>query len=50
MIHSFISPVNLAMLFMLGVVAVAWRRGLSPAIFTAIIGVLAVDFFFIPST
>jgi two-component system sensor histidine kinase KdpD len=48
LIHSFISPVNLAMLFMLGVVGVAWRRGLRPAIFTAVIGVLAFDFFFIP--
>jgi len=48
LIHAFISPVNLAMLFMLGVVAVAWRRGLRPAIFTAVIGVLAFDFFFIP--
>ncbi len=48
LIHAFVSPVNLAMLFMLGVVAVAWRRGLRPAIFTAIIGVLAFDFFFIP--
>jgi two-component system sensor histidine kinase KdpD len=48
LIHAFISPVNLAMLFMLGVVVVAWRRGLRPAIFTAVIGVLAFDFFFIP--
>ena len=48
LIHSFISPVNLAMLFMLGVVGVAWRRGLRPAIFTAVIGVIAFDFFFIP--
>jgi two-component system sensor histidine kinase KdpD len=48
LIHAFISPVNLAMLFMLGVVAVAWRRGLRPAIFTAIIGVIAFDFFFVP--
>ena len=48
LIHSFISPVNLAMLFMLGVVFIAWRRGLRPAIFTAVIGVLAFDFFFIP--
>jgi two-component system sensor histidine kinase KdpD len=48
LIHSFISPVNLAMLYMLGVVAIAWRRGLRPAIFTAVIGVLAFDFFFIP--
>jgi len=48
LIHSFISPVNLAMLYMLGVVAIAWKRGLRPAIFTAVIGVLAFDFFFIP--
>jgi two-component system sensor histidine kinase KdpD len=48
LIRSFISPTNLAMLYMLGVVAVAWKRGLRPAIFTAVIGVLAFDFFFIP--
>ena len=48
LIRSFISPVNLAMLFMLGVVFIAWRRGLRPAIFTAVIGVVAFDFFFIP--
>jgi two-component system sensor histidine kinase KdpD len=48
LIRSFISPVNLAMLFLLGVVFVAWRRGLRPAIFTAVIGVVAFDFFLIP--
>lgn len=48
LIHSFISPVNQAMLYLLCVVAVAWRRGLRPAIFTAVIGVLAFDFFFVP--
>lgn len=47
-IKSFISPTNLAMLFLLAVVVVAFRRGLRPAIFTAVIGVLAFDFFFIP--
>ncbi len=36
------------MLFLLAVVIVAFRKGLRPAIFTAIIGVLAFDFFFIP--
>ena len=30
LIHSFISPTNLAMLYMLGVVVIAWRRGLAP--------------------
>jgi len=48
MIKEFISPTNLAMLFLLAVVVIAFRRGLRPAIFTAIIGVIAFDFFFIP--
>jgi two-component system, OmpR family, sensor histidine kinase KdpD len=48
LIHEFISPTNLAMFYMLGVVVVAWRRGIRPAVFTAVIGVLAFDFFFIP--
>jgi two-component system sensor histidine kinase KdpD len=47
-VKSFISPTNLAMLFLLAVVVVAFRRGLRPAIFTAVIGVLAFDFFFVP--
>ncbi|WP_321504464.1 DUF4118 domain-containing protein [uncultured Methanoregula sp.] len=47
LIKSFISPTNLAMLFLLAVVVIAFRRGLRPAIFTAIIGVLAFDFFFV---
>jgi two-component system sensor histidine kinase KdpD len=48
LIKSFISPANLAMLYLLAVVIIAFRRGLKPAIFTAVIGVLAFDFFFIP--
>jgi len=48
LVKSFISATNLAMLFLLAVVVVAFRRGLRPAIFTAIVGVLAFDFFFIP--
>ena len=43
----FISPANLIMLYLLAVVVIAFRRGLRPAIFTAIIGVLAFDFFLI---
>jgi len=45
---SFISPANLIMLYLLAVVVIAFKRGLRPAIFTAIIGVLAFDFFLIP--
>jgi two-component system sensor histidine kinase KdpD len=48
LVKSFISPTNLAMLFLLAVVVMAFRKGLRPAIFTAIIGVIAFDFFFIP--
>ncbi|MDD5144298.1 DUF4118 domain-containing protein, partial [Methanoregula sp.] len=48
LIKSFISPANLVMLYLLAVVVVAFRRGLRPAIFTAVIGVLAFNFFFIP--
>jgi two-component system sensor histidine kinase KdpD len=48
LIKSFISPANLAMLYLLAVVIIAFRRGLKPAIFTAVIGVLAFDFVFIP--
>ena len=48
LVKEFISPTNLAMLFLLAVVVIAHRRGLRPVIFTAIIGVLAFDFFFIP--
>ena len=48
LIMSFISPTNLSMLYLLAVVVIAYKKGLRPAIFTAIIGVLAFDFFFIP--
>jgi two-component system sensor histidine kinase KdpD len=48
LIKSFISPANLVMLYLLAVVIMAFRRGLKPAIFTAVIGVIAFDFFFIP--
>jgi two-component system, OmpR family, sensor histidine kinase KdpD len=47
-LKSFISPTNLAMLFLLAVVVIAFRRGLRPAIFTAVIAVLAFDFFLVP--
>jgi K+-sensing histidine kinase KdpD len=46
--HGLIAATNLVMLFLLAVVIVALRFGLGPAIFTAIIGVLAFDFFIVP--
>jgi two-component system sensor histidine kinase KdpD len=48
LVKSIISPVNLMMLYVLAVVVAAYRWGLRPAIFTAVIGVLAFDFVFIP--
>jgi two-component system sensor histidine kinase KdpD len=48
LVKSFISTTNIAMIYLLAVVIVAWRRGLQLAIFTAIAGFLAFDFFFIP--
>ena len=48
LIHSFISPVNVVMLYLLAVVVIAFKRGLRPAIFTSVIGVLAFNFFFVP--
>lgn len=47
LVKSFISPTNLVMLYLLAVVVIAYRKGLRPAIFTAIIGVLTFDFFFV---
>ena len=48
LIHSFISPVNVVMLYLLAVVVIAFKRELRPAIFTSVIGVLAFNFFFVP--
>ena len=48
LIHSYISLANLMMLYILGVVVIAFRRGLKPAIVTSVLGVLAFDFFFVP--
>jgi two-component system sensor histidine kinase KdpD len=46
--HPLISPVNQLMFYLLAVVVIAFKRGLKPAIFTAVIGVIAFDFFFVP--
>ena len=48
LVKSFIASTNLAMLYLLAVVVIAFRRGLRPAIFTAVVGVIAFDFFLIP--
>jgi two-component system sensor histidine kinase KdpD len=48
LLRPFISPTNLMMFYMLGVVIAAYKWGLRPAILTAVLGVLAFDFVFIP--
>ena len=48
LVKSIISPANLMMLYVLAVVVAAYRWGLRPAVFTAVIGVLTFDFVFIP--
>lgn len=47
LIRPFISPTNVMMFYMLAVVISAFRWGLRPAILTAVLGVLAFDFFFV---
>lgn len=44
---GFISQTNLMMMYLMVVVIAAFRRGLYLAIFTALIGVLVFDFFFV---
>ena len=39
---------NIVMLFLVGVVLVAWRLGRGPAVLAAFINVLAFDFFYVP--
>lgn len=46
--HPHISPINLVMVYLLAVVLAAVRFGQRPAILTALFGVLAFDFCFVP--
>ncbi len=39
---------NIVMLFLVGVVLVAWRLGRGPAVLAAFVNVLAFDYFFVP--
>ncbi len=43
-----LQPVNLVMIYLLGVVAVSLRFGRGPSIFASILGVAAFDFLFVP--
>jgi two-component system sensor histidine kinase KdpD len=48
LIRTFISPTNVVMFFLIGVVLAAISWGLKPAIFTAAASVIAFDLFFVP--
>ena len=48
MVSSFLSPINLVMIFLLAVVVASLLLGFRPALFTALLGVLVFDFFFLP--
>lgn len=47
-VQSIISPTNLHMLYLITVVIAAVYLGRGPSIVTAVLGVLAMDFFFVP--
>jgi two-component system, OmpR family, sensor histidine kinase KdpD len=42
------APTNLAMLYLLGVLLIAWGFGRGPSILASFLGVAAFDFFFVP--
>ena len=46
--HRYLAPTNLVMIYLLAVVLAATRLGRRPAILTALLSVLAFDFFFVP--
>ncbi|HMA05326.1 MAG TPA: sensor histidine kinase KdpD [Methanomicrobiales archaeon] len=50
LIRSVISPTNLIVFYLLAVVLSAYRWGIRPAVLTAVLGVLAFDFFFVTPT
>lgn len=47
MVQPYLSPTNMVMMYLLAVVLAASRLGLKTALFTAALGVLAFDFFFV---
>ena len=47
-VHGHLAPTNLVMIFLLAVVLSAVRLGRRPAVLTAILSVMAFDFFFVP--
>ena len=48
LLRPFLAPTNMVMFYLLAVVVASVRLGQKPAILTALLGVLAFDFFFVP--
>ena len=48
LLRPFLEPTNMVMFYLLAVVVASVRLGRKPAIATALLGVLAFDFFFVP--
>ena len=46
--HRYLAPTNLVMIYLLAVVYAATRLGRRPAVLTALLSVVAFDFFFVP--
>ncbi len=48
LVHAYVTPANLVMIYLLGVMAVAARLGRGPAILASVLSVATFDFFFVP--
>lgn len=48
LLHPFVEPVNLAMVYLLGVVFVATRLGVGPSVLASVVSVALFDFLFVP--
>jgi two-component system sensor histidine kinase KdpD len=48
LLRPFLAPTNMVMFYLLAVVVASVRLGRKPAVVTALLGVLAFDFFFVP--
>jgi two-component system sensor histidine kinase KdpD len=46
--RSYLTPIDVSMLLLLGVVFVASRHGRGPAVVASVLGIAAFDFFFVP--
>ncbi len=50
LVHFFLNPTNVIMLYLLGIVLIARRWGQGPSTVGALLSVLAFDVFFVPPT